>query len=184
MNAKAIARAQRGYARNARDEAILLASGIKAEAIYLEGRGSETLGRVRMRASEVLATVHGLRALGDSRRDIVAEVARIHEAGAAVLDVETGLRSDRDGVAMLDRALARLRGERVMPEGKAASMQRRSVKARVGDRMPKREALGHWRNPRLTTGEAIELMTGWSARTAYIQLGARGLPVGPRGKRD
>lgn len=182
MNAKAIARAHRGYARNARDEAILISSGLKAETIYLEGRGSETLGRIRMRAGELLATVHGLRALGDSQRDITVETRRLHEMGAAVLDIDTGHRSDRNGVDMLDAALRKLRAERVMPEGKAQMMQRKSVKARIGDRMPKREAMTHWRDPRLTTGEALLRMPGWTKRTAYHDLGPRGLPVGPRGK--
>jgi len=182
MNAKAIARAQRGYARNARDEAILISSGLKAETIYLEGRGSERLGRIRMRPGELLAAVHGLRALGDSQRDIVAEASRIHAMGAAVLDIDTGQRSDRNGVEMLSAALTRLRGEIVMPPGKALAMQAKSIRARVGHRMAQREAMTIWRDPRLTIGEAIARMPGWSARTAYLRLGRRGIPAGRRGK--
>ncbi len=73
-------------------------------------------------------------------------------------------------------------GRPIMPPGKAVAMQAKSLKARIGHRMPEREALKHWRDPRLTIGEAIQLMTGWSARTAYQHLGPRGLPAGPRGK--
>lgn len=65
-----------GYAQNLRDERILLDSGIKPERIYLEGRGAETLARVRLRSGDELHAVHGLRALGDARYDIVAEVKR------------------------------------------------------------------------------------------------------------
>jgi hypothetical protein len=184
MATKANAKAQRGYARNARDEAILIGSGLKTSAVYLEGRGSETLGRIRMRPGELLATVQGLRALGDSRRDIVAAVKHIHSQGAAVLDIDTDERSDRNGVEMLDRALARLKNERIMPPGKAEAMQVKSVKARTNGRLPDRQALTIWHNPRLTIGEAIEQMPGWSARAAYMRLGKRGLPVGPRGRKD
>ncbi len=182
MDAMASAKPTRGYARNEREELILVAAGLKPDRVYREGRGAETIDRVHMRAGELLATVGGLRALGDSRRDIVEAVRRLHDQGAAVLDVETGFRSDRRGAEMLDRALAKLMGERVMPPGKAVAMQAKSLKARIGHRMPEREALKHWRDPRLTIGEAIQLMTGWSARTAYEHLGPRGLPAGPRGK--
>lgn len=172
----------RGYARNGREEAILAASGIKPRQIYLEGRGGEGLATVHLRKGDELFTVHGLRALGESRRDIVDEVERIKQLGAVIVDVETGQRSDVDGVAMLDAALARLRGEKVMPPGKAERMQRLSVKARIGDRMGQREALAIWRDPRLSTGEAIAKMPGWSERTAYLKLGKRGLPTGRREK--
>src|SRR5580765_3526044 len=162
--------AQRGYARNEREELILIESGLKPEQIYLEGRGHETLSRIGMRSGELLATVGGLRVLGDSRREIVAAVQRIHKVGAAVIDVESRRRSDRHGVEMLDRALARLLGEIYMPDGKAKAMQTRSVRSRVGSRMGMREA--------------IKQMAGWSARTAYLRLGKRGLPSGRLGKKD
>ncbi len=72
-------------------------------------------------------------------------------------------------------------GRPIMPPGKAEAMQRKSVAKRTEGRIPKREAMGYWRDPRLTIGEAIERMPGWSARAAYMRLGKRGLPVGPRG---
>ncbi len=157
--------------------------GLKPERVYLEGRGAEALGRIRMRSGEVLATVGGLRALGDSRQAIMAELARIHGGGASVLDVATSQRSDHNGAEMLDATLRRLRGESVMPPGKAETMQAKSVKARVGGRMPDRQAITVWRDPNLTIGEALQRMPGWSSRSAYVRLGKRGLPVGPRGGR-
>lgn len=181
---KPAAIANRGYARNERERLILVDAGLSDDHIYMEGRGSEALDRIRMRQGELLGTVGGLRALGDSRRDIVAAVQHFHEMGAAIIDVMTGRRSDQHGAEMLDRALTRLRGELVMPEGKAAAMQARSVRARVGGRMPRRQALAIWRDPKLTIGEAIKRMTGWSARTAYTLLGKRGLPSGRMGKKE
>ncbi len=171
-----------GYARNERDEAILAEYGIPPARIWLEGRGAETIGRINMRPGETLATVGGLRPLGNSRQDIVAQVERIRSAGAVVLDVLTKLRSDQAGVAMYEAALRRLRGERVMPDGKAKAMQAKSVAIRTAGRLPERQALIVWKDPKLTTGEAIALMPGWSARSAYNHLGSRGLPVGPRGR--
>lgn len=170
-----------GYARNVRDERILLDSGIKAQRVYLEGRGSETLARVALRAGDELHAVQGLRALGNARYEIVAEVTRIHALGAVVVDVETGQRSDRDGVAMLDAALRLIRGERTMPPGKAQRMQAASVKARTKDHLSDREALAFWRDPKLTAGEAAERMR-MGVRTAYNRFGNRDLPRGPRGK--
>ncbi len=182
MRRKAIA--HRGYARNERERLILMDAGVTDDHIYLKGRGAESLARITMRQGELLATVGGLRALGDSRHDIVAEVRRFREMGAAILDIETKWRSDQQGAEMLDRALARLRGEITMPPGKAQDMQAKSVRARLGKRMPQREALTYWRDPRLATGEAIKRMTGWSTRTAYVKLGKRGLPSGRMSKRD
>ena len=174
--------AQRGYCRNERERLILLDVGMPDHRIYLEGRGAESLDRIMMRQGELLATVGGLRPLGNSRHEIVAQVVRIRKMGAAIIDVETKQRSDRHGAEMLDRALARIKGEITMPPGKAETMQRKSVRSRIGDRMPMRQALAIWRDPKLTTGEAIKRMTGWSARTAYLRLGKRGLPSGRLGK--
>ena len=53
---------------------------------------------------------------------------------------------------------------------------------RVKGRMPKREALIIWRNPKLSVSEAIELMTKWKQATAYKQLGKRDVPAGRRPK--
>lgn len=174
----------RGYARHAKDEKRLIAAGVKPSAIYLEGRGAERLERIKMRPGEALGVVDGLRPLGDNRRDIAAAVRLIHSWGAQVVDVETGKRSADDGVDMLDEALARIHGERVMPSAKIAKeMQAKSVKARTKGRMGQREALVIWRKPELTVGEALMQMRGWSAGTAYRELGKRGLPSGRRGKK-
>ncbi len=171
----------RGYARNTKEEQQLIAAGLKPDAIYLEGRGAERLGRVGMRSGELLATVDGLRALGSGRQEIVDAVKRIHKVGAAVVDIETGERSDRDGVEMLHSALMRIRGERVMPPGKAEAMQALSVQVRTDGRLPHNAALVPWRNPLLSTAQAIQEMPGWTSTTAYRTFGPRGVPAGRRG---
>jgi hypothetical protein len=171
----------RGYARHGKDEQRLIAAGLKPRQIYLEGRGNESWGKWQMRSGEEMGVVDGLRALGNSRSEIVDRVAQVHEWGAVVVDAETRKRSDRDGVEMLDEALARIKGERSIGN-RAKAMQEASVAARTKGRMPQREALKIWRDPALTSGEAIQRMAGWERGTAYKVLGKRGLPVGRRAK--
>lgn len=173
----------RGYARNAKEENALLAFGLKPRSIYVEGRGAETLDTIRMRPGELLATVGGLRALGDSWRAILAASTTVHRAGAAILDIETKLRSDQAPFEMLRQALARIKGEATMKNGQAAEMQVKSVKARIKGRMSTRDALVFWRNADLKNGDALMHMIGWSEGTAYKELGKRGLPSGRRGKK-
>jgi hypothetical protein len=172
---------EKGYARNSRDEERLIAAGLRERQIYLEGRGNESFGKWKMRKGEELGVVNGLRALGDSRQQIVARVSQVHQWGAVVVDAETGKRSDRHGVEMLDEALARIKGERTIGS-RAKDMQAASVKARTKGRMPQREAMAIWRDPALTGGEAIQKMTGWERGTAYKTFGKRGVPVGRRAK--
>lgn len=164
----------RGYARNEREEQKLREARI---AIIYRGDRGEVLGRFKMRPGELLGVVN-LRAFGSARRDMVEAIRQVHKWGAAVVDLN-GLRSDRDGAEMLDRALVKF----VPSAEHARELQRRSVLARTEGRMHKRDAQSIWRNPRLTTLEAIDLMRGWSERSAYNVLGPRGVVVGRRPKR-
>ena len=164
----------RGYAANAADEKRLKALGIKT--IYRGDKG-ETLDRFRMRKGELLGVVNGLLAFGEARRLMVDAVKSIHSCGAAIIDAETGLRSDRDGVEMLAQALAPRR-----PSDAYREAQAKGVANRVRGRMGKREALIIWRNPKLSVKEAIELLHKWTQATAYKQLGKRDVPAGRRPK--
>lgn len=172
--------AQVGYARNEREETILIRAGMSPRYVYLEGRESETLSEAirALRSGGLVAVVGGLRAFGDKRGAIMASLAEVHNRGGVVLDIDTGLRSDRNGAEMLDGALRKITGQSRMPPGKAEAMAAKSARVRRKGRMPKREALVFWRDPALTARQAIELMTGWQLRTAYDHLGSRGLPSG------
>jgi hypothetical protein len=165
----------RGYARHERDEKRLRAAGVKT--IYRSDKG-ETLGKFKMRDGEYLGVVDGLKAFGEGRRDMVAAVKLVHSWGATVIDAETKLCSRRDGAEMLHLALT---PRNLSPEH-ASLMQAKSARARIKGRMPQREALIIWRNPKLSVAEAIDLMTGWTQSTAYNQLGVRGVPAGRRSK--
>lgn len=163
----------RGFARNEREAEQL--SGITT--IYRADKG-ETLRKFKMRPGELLGVVN-LRVFGETRYGMVAAVKAIHEMGAAIVDL-AGLRSDRDGAEMLDKALVKF----VPSAAHAREMQRRSVLARTTGRMGKRDALIIWRNPRFSTYEALDLMRGWSQRAAYLNLGPRLIGPGRRPKRD
>lgn len=164
----------RGYAANAADEKRLKTAGVKT--VYRGDKG-ETLERFRMRKGELLGVVNGLRAFGEARRNMVDAVKVVHGYGAAIVDVESGLRSDRDGVEMLSLALAPRR-----PSDNYRKAQAAGVANRVKGRMGKREALIIWRNPAFSVKEAIELMHKWTQATAYKQLGKRDVPAGRRHK--
>lgn len=173
---KAIGIISRGFARNAKDEARLREVGIKT--IYRQDKG-EQIGKFQMRRNELLGVVDGLRAFGTARRDMVAAVKLVHGMGAAIVDAEyPELRSDRNGAAMLDKALAKF----IPTPEQAAAMQEASVKARTKGRMADRTALAIWRNPKFSVHEAVALMTGWSQSAAYQKLGKRDVPAGRRPK--
>jgi hypothetical protein len=172
----------RGYARTIRDKERLVAFGFKSMHVYLEDKTGTVIDNIRMRRGEVLATVGGLRALGDNRRGILTHLRRFHDQGAAVLDIETNMRSDQRGAEMLDAALGKLQGERRIPtKAEARRRQALSVKARTKDRTPKREALRLWRNPEYTMAEVEAALDGWSATTLWREFGPRGISTGPRG---
>lgn len=167
-------KATRGFAASATDEKRLRALGVRT--IYRGDKG-EVVGKFKMRRGELLGVVNGLRAFGEARRDMAAATKAVHAWGAAIIDAETGLRSDRDGVEMLSQSLAPRR-----PSDAYRAAQAASVASRVKGRMPDRQALVIWRNPKLSVVEAIELMHRWSQATAYKRLGRRDVPAGRRPK--
>lgn len=159
--AKGIAR---GYAGTPADEKRLRAFGIKT--IYRGFKGetpgdNQKKGQFKMRSGELLAVARGLRAFGDARQDWVAAEELVHSWGAAIYDIDTGLRSDRNGVKMVTLAL------NPRPVDDYREMQAESVKVRVKDRMPEAKARKIWFNKRLTIAQKLELMDGWSRNAAY-----------------
>ena len=163
-------RIARAYAQDEKAEAKLMALGIPMSKIYRASKG-QTLDKVKLRKGEFLGVVGGLRGLvaGDSKKEIVAAIDRVHEQGATVLDLETGLNSRVDGVKMHYLAFA--------PKGPepdiAREMQAKSTAARQGKRMAVEKAEIIWDDPRYRTLEhALEAM-GWKQATAYHWFGKR-----------
>lgn len=187
-----------GFVRNHRgwtaetQRQILLASGVPALRIYIDGANSMSLeGALRaMRNGEALELAGGLRALAGGRKEIIAELEIVEASGKAVMDTQTGARSDRNGAKMLDAALGKLHGERTMPDKAVASkMGKKGGRARAeryrNGRMPDVQAAKIWtRKDGLTNGQKIALMPGWSEGTAYRLLGPSGRPCGNPGRSE
>lgn len=172
-----------GYARNAAEEKMLIAAGIPASRIYLEGRRAESVDKIRARPGDEVATVHGLRALGNSRRAILANLGHIHAMGAVVMDIETEDKSGPGrGAEMLNRALSRIHGEEAIAN-RAHEMQRAQAIAKSRRRLAATKAERVWRDKTLSNKEALAKMWGWSQNVAYSHFKARGLPIGRRGKK-
>lgn len=163
----------RGFARHSGDENRLRQAGVKV--IYRADKG-EVLGKFKMRKGELLGTIGGLSAFGSAKRDWTRAEELVHSWGAAIVDIETGMRSDRNGAMMFDHALRPRR-----PSEEYAAMQAKSVEARIGDRMGKRKAAKIWFNQRLSTDEKVDL-TGWPISTLYRVFGKSGVPAGRRKK--
>ena len=162
---------QRGYARGPSDEERLRAKGVKN--IYRADKG-QTIDKFRMRAGELLGVVEGFRAFGEAKGAMIAAERRVHAVGAAIFDVETELRSDRNGAEMMAVSLGVLR-----PSDEYREMQAKSVEARRkrSGRMPEAKARVIWFNPKLKRLEAAALMgKGWSPASAYRAFGPRTAP--------
>jgi hypothetical protein len=163
----------RGYARNEADERRLRAAGVRT--IYRADKG-EVIGKFKMRHGELLGVVDSLRAFGEAKGAMVAATKAMAAFGAAIVDIDTGLRSDRDGAEMLYQATTL----RNLSAAAALAMQGASVKARTKGRLSETQARRVWKDGRYSVAEALELMTGWSQRAAYQHFGKRDVGAGRR----
>lgn len=167
----------------AEQAAALKSYGVAKVISASEGFSPEdALGVLRARG-EMLCIAGPLRILADNRKGIRAIVDLAHSKKRIILDITTGHRSDRDGIAMLDEGLRSVNRERRNPKPAKAveyGAQGGKEKGRLakGRRMPLKEAKRLWRSPDLTAEQALELMHGWSRETAYRYLGKRGRPRG------
>lgn len=156
----------RGFARDEKDERRLRAAGVRT---IFRADKNEGLSRIKMRDGEYLGVVDGLKALADHRAIIAKEVKKIHDAGATVIDAETGLQSRIDGVEMMRLALA----PKGISKERSAEFQAQSVKSRLDDgRMDERRAKALWHDDRHKL-EEFEEITGWPRSTANAKWGPR-----------
>lgn len=159
-------------------------NGVKK--IYVEGRGPENFEAARraLRKGDALEVV-SLRCLGTGRNAIRASYAAIRERGASVFISPTGGVVGDDGLDELAKSLAEIHGEASSPSKteliRRAKKGGQAMKRKAANgRMAKREALQIWRDPQYSVPEAIALMGGWTAASAYRNLGKRGVPAGRR----
>lgn len=184
---------KRGYVRYVQGRTVkeqeedMLAAGVSAKAIYQDKSPDDAIASLR--DGDELVVSGGLRVLANSRRGIREYVDAVHAKGAFVFDFLTGRRTDKDGVAMLDDAVSDIAG--FIRGGHIKSFAKMGGKARWKEsqeaRMAQREALIIWRDPSLSTKEAIGQMTGWTQANAYRILGRRNVGAGPvkgRGRDD
>lgn len=164
----------------------LVAAGCRRRDIYGEGQDANFDALVRAaRKDQVIGTAGGLRVFGDSRRQMMTALDRLEKKGAVVLDIETGEQSDLRGAQMLDRALSRVAGSRIMSTDSAASERGRlggvARKFKLhAKRMPIAEARKHWFNMAISIEEAVERAgPGWSKITMHREFGPSGRPKGP-----
>ena|ERR1019366_264873 len=157
----------RGYAANAADEKALKASGVKT--IYRGDKG-ETLGKFKMRKGEALGVPRGYPTFGTARSDWTKAEEMVHSWGAFIVDIPTGLRSDRNGARMFANALSPPR-----PTETYKAMQAASVEARTEGRMSWRRAEKIWFNGKLKLAEKVELI-GIPQATLYNHFGKTTVP--------
>lgn len=170
-----------------------LAEGSPGTVWYMPrpGKNAEDLTAAAKRArGGAVETAHGLRPLGNSRAAIVAALKKAREETVEafhILDVVSGRRSDRDGVEMLDDALAKMHGERAMGNRAEAigalGGHRRASKMRL-TRMPRDDAERIWKDPSIVTDKQAAALCGpgWSISTLK-RAPPEGDGFGPSGRR-
>jgi hypothetical protein len=86
--------------------------GVREQKIYIEGRDAESFEAClrALRPGDRILLASDLRILGDKRAAITERVSQVTRLHGIVVDIATGECSDRDGVAMLDRAAKGLHG--------------------------------------------------------------------------
>lgn len=177
------------FSRAAEQKDQLVAIGLKAGDIYIDGFGAEDfeslLGAFNMRRDKTkrLSVWGTIRVLGDSRKLITSRIKALHAAGVIVFDRQAKLRSDRDGVEMLDAAQAKIQGsakvknDRKYAQKLAAKGGKGKLESMRSQRMPEEIAGPIWRAPELTAERRLELMNPpifelqWTEGTAYRHLG-------------
>ncbi len=171
-----------------RQEAALAAAGIKPIYDDLD----DVLRSCRKRNGDMIAVVD-FRGLGTTRREIVAAIDKVHDAGYAVIEIVNNWRSDgRHCHKALDAALTARTNSKRGPDGDEAQRFGRkgglvNGRRRRKLRMPKAMALPYWRDISMTTDEALEKMNSdpnypgrWTIITAYRNLKKRGGVPGRR----
>lgn len=126
----------------------------------------------KLRKGEYLG-VFDLAAFGDKRQQMADGVALIQGFGAEVCEVTTGTLAG-DGVAMLNRALAKVHGRQRKTKERASDMAKASREKRREGWMPRDEARRIWGNrAKYTEQQALFNMTGWPRSTAFAEFGPR-----------
>ncbi len=163
----------RYYAPNDKVRVRLMDMGIPRAKIY-EAKEGETWDKFRMKPGEYLGVLDGLRGFGGAVK-IRKALEYFHGQGVTIVDIETGRDSRTHGVSMRDAALEPVKRS---PEEISAHRRAEAVRRQIENGgLPEREALVYWRDPKLTTEDAVNKI-GWTKSMAFKILKARGIPAG------
>jgi len=180
---------------------MLLEAGIPEKQIYVEGKpeGNDWQPRLswlvdrklRPGYNDTLEVAYLHRLAWRSSR-MVDTIDNITARDTIVVEVGSGARSDKpgpfaraihDSMLFLSGKTGRADRSTIGKLGAAASPVTKPKNARL----PDDQALVIWRNPALTSAEAVATMNavekyknGWSYASAYRHLGPRGTPTGKR----
>jgi DNA-binding Xre family transcriptional regulator len=163
------------YARTKDDEKHFRSLGVKPNDIY-RGFEGQAITTFEMRDGELLGVRGGYLAFGSARKDWTQAEELVHAKGAAIYDLDTKMRSDRNGAKMVDYAIT----PRRTPDEYRA-MQELSVAKRVKGRKKTRAHEKIWFNKKLSVKEKVELI-GIPQATLYIMYKKTGVPAGRRKK--
>lgn len=157
------------------------------EPYYVDGEHEDVMVAVRSIREGDELVVTTLDRLAPRRVQLRELIEEVHKRGGVIVELETGRRSDdvRALPGMIAEAFeALLRDHRHQQRRAGKKNGKRGGRPPNTDRMPEAEALAIWRNRELEDWQALQLMKGWTLRTAYRRLKARGFPAGwPAGKK-
>jgi DNA invertase Pin-like site-specific DNA recombinase len=157
------------------------------EPYYVQGEDEDVTDAIRSIRDGDELCVTTLDRLAPKRVQLRELIEEVHKRGGVIVELWTGRRSDdvRALPGMIAEAFeALLRDHRHQQRRAGKKTGKRGGRPPKTDRMPEAEAKAIWRNRELEDWQALQLMTGWTLRTAYRRLKARGFPAGwPAGKK-
>lgn len=157
--------------------------------IYIEGDGAENLASVLrvLRNGAMIATYCGYRPLGNSAREISAQLLLVEAKERVIFDVATGKRSDKHGGTMMQDALSKIHYEWTMPlPDQARKMGQKGGKNRAANVSAKRisDAMARsiWFSAKYSRDQdaAQACGYGWSKSTLWVRFGSSGRKQGKR----
>lgn len=136
----------RGFSKSKDDTTWLLNHGLPDKAIYQDGRGAETLeeclASFRGRAGKLLIA-RDLRALGASKRDVAASMAKLEKAKIRVVDIAHP--GDTTIAEMVQRASVAISGSRFRDRRAATRMGARGGLCKgVGSQLAREAHAPRW----------------------------------------
>lgn len=172
-------RPSRGFPASRQVKA-LTDAGVHDADTYIEGRDGETLEEL-LRCLEPGDTIELPSADRlTNRSSLIAPLLDdIHERGAVVVDVSTGLRSQPDGYRFMGDAIEGLRRDRPrLTSAKAREMRAKGGRPATPLLVPQSEARRLFKDKTLPLDE-VERLTGWDRSKLYKAFpGGRGVKAG------